>query len=415
MSLAAPNRLDVLARSRRNRNELFLVLASVRRWTMVIWVAFATVFAALWYTGEGTGAYLIWIVVLLIVPYVLHIASKRSRDPTPVMHREVIVAALIQGCAIPFLEFRFLPTLVFVAPVVGFLFLGGLRLLSIGLLSLGSASWIVAMLIDAVPATTSSVGVQLYCAAALLLGQLGVALTVIRGQESLRSLRVGSSSQDFSDEQTGLKNRAYVSHVMSQAGLDEDAPAGRDALDPEITVDISRRLLFTVVHVDRLRTIRHQYGAPAGERLVRQVAHRLIEHIQDPDFVVRWDAGEFLILTHLEEASEAESVLDGIQRAVRDRGFDIDARHSLRMTTSLGSALLPRARQGERLLWRHVVALAHYAATQAGRLGDRWLLVSEDLDEQASAFQSARALDEWVAAGVVRMETPGTREPNRQS
>ena len=396
-------RIDLFGTPERSPAGLQLTMRAVRHCSMGIWTVFAVLFAALWVTGDGSPAFGAWIAVCLAASQWLHAASSRSRHPERVLHWEMIFAGLVQGAMLPFVEFRFLPSLVLLTPVTGFVLLGGLRLYFFGLLALGSSCWIVTSLLGAGTATTSSGWVQLFCGVAILSNQVGIAVLSIWGREHLAGLRKGTTFRDEADEETGLRTREYLRHVLTAAR--ETSTSG--SVDLDSAIDLDQRLLFTVVHIDRLHTIRQQYGRPAAERLLREMAHRLAGRVQDPDLVVRWDQGEFLVLNHLDDASDAAPALDRIQRIVRGRPFDVDASHSLRVTTSLGSALMPQVpATATRLPWRHVVALAHYAASQALRIGNRWLLVREDLDEGSREFKTAQDLDELVAAGVLVLEEP---------
>lgn len=140
-----------------------------------------------------------------------------------------------------------------------------------------------------------------------------------RAEEKLRH-------QAYHDDLTGLPNRLLF--------------ADRFAQTLEHTRRSGRTLAMLLLDLDRFKTINDTLGHPAGDRLLRAIAKRLVGCVRGTDTVARFGGDEFMILLSglegVEDAARtAEKLLHIVSPAVPIDGQE------LHVTTSIGISIYP--------------------------------------------------------------------------
>ena len=167
------------------------------------------------------------------------------------------------------------------------------------------------------------------------------------------------------DGLTGLANRNLLTSSLREAA--KTGEAGDDA----------RTIALLYLDLDDFKTINDTQGHGFGDRLLREVAERLVGCVRDRDTVARLGGDEFAILIAGEMADRAlaqraEAVLEALRRPIEIGEQDV------RITASLGIARCRAGEcDGEELLRRADLAL--YAAKARGR--DGFALYESSLDE----------------------------------
>lgn len=162
----------------------------------------------------------------------------------------------------------------------------------------------------------------------------------------------------ITDVLTGLYNRRYLQHRLN----DELARARRER----------RPLACVMLDVDLFKPINDQWGHPAGDKVLAQIAHVIREECRESDIPVRYGGEEFAVLLPGAGVEEARQVAERIRAAVEASEFVLPGGHALRLTISAGVScaaagqaeeeLKPR---GDRLIAEADVQL--YRAKSAGR------------------------------------------------
>jgi len=162
----------------------------------------------------------------------------------------------------------------------------------------------------------------------------------------------------ITDVLTGLYNRRYLQHRLT----DELARARRER----------RPLACVMLDVDLFKPINDQWGHPAGDKVLAQIAHVIREECRESDIPVRYGGEEFAVLLPGAGLDEARQVAERIRAAVEAGDFVLPGGHALRLTISAGVScagvsqaeeeLKPR---GDRLIAEADVQL--YRAKSAGR------------------------------------------------
>jgi diguanylate cyclase (GGDEF)-like protein len=154
------------------------------------------------------------------------------------------------------------------------------------------------------------------------------------------------------DQLTGLHNR----HYFDIATRDLVAHGGRS--------------LVALIDLDHFKKINDGRGHEVGDRVLREVAERLLAAVPADAVLFRWGGEEFLLLAPLNDDDDAAATIGMIERLlhlVGDTPVPLAPDSSLAATCSVGWDIAPRGdsasiHEALRLADRHL-----YAAKQGGR------------------------------------------------
>jgi len=128
----------------------------------------------------------------------------------------------------------------------------------------------------------------------------------------------------------------------------------------------NNRFALLFIDLDRFKTINDSLGHPVGDKLLKQVAHRLVTHIRQEDTLARLGGDEFVALLRLREFDSVMlcNVVNGILDTLRPP-FLID-RHKLFVSASVGVCVFPADGNSVETLMRNADT-AMYRAKANGR------------------------------------------------
>jgi diguanylate cyclase (GGDEF)-like protein/PAS domain S-box-containing protein len=160
----------------------------------------------------------------------------------------------------------------------------------------------------------------------------------------------------FHDPLTGLPNRRLLVERLEDA-LVADHRKGR-----------SRALLF--LDLDNFKTLNDKFGHPGGDRLLQEVARRLLDGTRENDLVARQGGDEFVVM--LSELSDTEDVARAKAKVVGEkilaaiaRPFQIDGRDCV-CTASIGiTVFMDHLSTASEILRQADIAM--YEAKDSGR------------------------------------------------
>lgn len=154
------------------------------------------------------------------------------------------------------------------------------------------------------------------------------------------------------DPLTGLHNRRYGLHHLDQVATRCRAQGVRAGV--------------VLMDIDHFKSVNDTYGHLVGDRVLSKVAKTLKDNLRSEDLVCRIGGEEFLAILPDSGLSQVRVVADRLRGAVADLEIPMDGGPALRVTISLGVAMLAdRENAG-----RHAMAVvdrALYAAKDAGR------------------------------------------------
>jgi diguanylate cyclase (GGDEF)-like protein len=189
------------------------------------------------------------------------------------------------------------------------------------------------------------------------------------------------------DALTGLPNRSLLEDRLERA--------------LRATTRDAARLALLFVDLDRFKTINDSLGHHAGDRLLCQVADRLVNCVRASDTVARLGGDEFVVLLpRLQEEGDATQVADKI-RADMQRPFEVDGQE-LRITPSIGVATFPDSGRDVETLLRHADA-AMYAAKAAGRNSVRTYEAAPAVIDDARVLRMESDLHRAQERGELRL------------
>ncbi|MBT2787561.1 diguanylate cyclase [Halomonas sp. ISL-106] len=155
----------------------------------------------------------------------------------------------------------------------------------------------------------------------------------------------------FHDTLTNLPNRAFLSHLITQAVKLGDRHGESFAL------------LF--LDLDRFKLINDTLGHDAGDHLLQEVARRLTTSVRESDVVARLGGDEFVILlSKVSRRDQIEPIAQKILSAVRDP-FTL-AGQECPISVSIGVSLYPVDGLDEQTLMKSA-DMAMYQAKQLGK------------------------------------------------
>jgi len=185
------------------------------------------------------------------------------------------------------------------------------------------------------------------------------------------------------DHLTGLPNRRLLEAKANQ-----------------LIASVRRRdsgLALMLIDLDRFKNVNDTLGHPVGDRLLIEVAHRLVDSVRTTDTVARLGGDEFVVLLegvgHADEAAPAAAKI----REALNRPVLIDGR-KLHTPPSIGIALYPQDGEDVATLLQNADT-ALYQVKAGGR--NAWMFYSGDMNE---AVRARLRLEEDLRHGMERDE-----------
>jgi diguanylate cyclase (GGDEF)-like protein/PAS domain S-box-containing protein len=192
-----------------------------------------------------------------------------------------------------------------------------------------------------------------------------VSITAIRDSAG----RVSNYMGILSDITERKKSEEHTRHLAEHDFL-TDLPNRVLLLDRlNLALASARRrgeqLAILFLDLDRFKLINDTLGHSVGDRLLKEVAGRLVRSVREQDTVSRHGGDEFIIiLSNIGSAASAAHVAEAVLRAV-EQEFVLDE-HVLHISTSIGIAMYPADGTDNDTLLKHA-DIAMYHAKQSGR------------------------------------------------
>lgn len=211
---------------------------------------------------------------------------------------------------------------------------------------------------------------------------LRVPITYLSSEQDVekRSVALGRAGDDFlskplSDRElvTAVTTRAARSRQLSDA-LDRDSLTGllkHSRIKEQVDIELSRtirngdNLSLVMLDLDHFKQINDTYGHPAGDKVIKAIAHLLRQRLRKTDAVGRYGGEEFVALLPRCGREEALALMEDVRKRFREISFSAGER-TFTVSLSAGiAAYRPGIERAEQLLQEADAAL--YRAKSDGR------------------------------------------------
>jgi diguanylate cyclase len=155
------------------------------------------------------------------------------------------------------------------------------------------------------------------------------------------------------DPLTGLANRRQFELTLASE-VDRVARAGEPAL-------------VLMIDIDHFKKVNDAHGHPAGDAVLKAVAHALHDCIRPMDTVARFGGEEFAMILPNCAPSFAHAVAERIRKRVQVLKIAIAPGIDVSVTVSIGGAFAPQWVRSSALLWVERADQQLYRAKSEGR------------------------------------------------
>ncbi|MBN1840504.1 MAG: GGDEF domain-containing protein [Campylobacterales bacterium] len=182
-----------------------------------------------------------------------------------------------------------------------------------------------------------------------IFAMMGVIMLVLLfiGIQTKRFSSINQSA--FIDKLTNVYNRNYLQKYEKLINLNE--------------------YIIAALDIDYFKRINDTYGHDAGDKILTQIAHILLQTIREGDSVIRYGGEEFLILVKVDKKSNdavSFSVIERVFHAIQTAEFLISDTKSISVSVSIGVNLLAHQAQNFQEAFKQA-DIALYTAKNSGR------------------------------------------------
>lgn len=138
-------------------------------------------------------------------------------------------------------------------------------------------------------------------------------------------------------------------------------------MDAELSraVRTDENLSVVMLDLDHFKRVNDTYGHPAGDKVIKAIAHLLRQRLRKTDAVGRYGGEEFVAVLPRCSREEAQMLMEDVRQRLFDIAFTVDQR-SFNVTLSAGiAAYRPGVERADQLLQEADAAL--YRAKSEGR------------------------------------------------
>jgi len=230
--------------------------------------------------------------------------------------------------------------------------------------------------------------------------------------ERTRELQAANEAlrtQSLTDPLTGLRNRRFLGVCMPEDVAQVNRTHRNISLGKCERNGLNIDLVFLMVDVDHFKKVNDQYGHPAGDAVLQQLAEILRSATRDSDTVVRWGGEEFLVVARNACRKDCNVLAERIRSLVEAHEFRLEDGQVLHRTCSVGFAFYPLVEMPpDHVPWEQVVDVADhalYAAKRGGRNAWVGIFPQEGLGAEDLPRNPGHDLPPLIATGKLEVVT----------
>ncbi|XOV80427.1 MAG: two-component regulator propeller domain-containing protein [Aestuariibacter sp.] len=176
------------------------------------------------------------------------------------------------------------------------------------------------------------------------------------------------------DALSGLKNRLYLLNIVEREIADINRKVHDAKRKGDCDLTIGPRVFFMMMDLDKFKNINDEFGNPAGDHVIKEIAKILESFFRNTDTIIRWGSDEFLIVGQVPDIREINRIAQRLQQKIKNTAFEPETDVHVRVSGSIGFSFYPfDINQPDRFSWQQVQLIADQAVSvskQAGR--DCW-------------------------------------------
>ncbi|MFC3882274.1 diguanylate cyclase [Bacillus songklensis] len=158
------------------------------------------------------------------------------------------------------------------------------------------------------------------------------------------------------DSLTGLNNVRLFNHAIDSAFLK--------------VKEHQEELSLLYIDIDHFKQVNDMYGHPAGDKVLQQIGHILMQSCRSVDVVSRNGGEEFSVIMPACDSASARTIAERIRKNVEQSVFLINEDVELKVTVSIGSATV---NQKNMISVRQLIHQADEGLYMAKRTGRNWI------------------------------------------
>jgi diguanylate cyclase (GGDEF)-like protein len=170
-----------------------------------------------------------------------------------------------------------------------------------------------------------------------------------------------------------IKPNCFYSRIRQQNWLDGlTGVFNRRYFDNQLSTELQRasryehNLSVILLDVDGLKAVNDEFGSPAGDNVLRQLARILERSLRSVDILARYGSDEFAILLPETRKTHTHKTAQRILRNVRNHDFFKDDLRVKEMNVSIGIVGFPEDAGGVREMVKKAETALRHAKRQGG-------------------------------------------------
>lgn len=170
-------------------------------------------------------------------------------------------------------------------------------------------------------------------------------------------------TESRTDQLTKIGNRAALDQYLMQSHQD--------------CIKLHRPLSIMLLDVDYFKPYNDQFGHPAGDLVLQQVAALLYDSCRTTDFAARYGGEEFMLILSETTARTALQVAERLRRRIEEEDFP-----NRQITVSIGVARMIPRKDDAPISVQELVSRADQALYQAKGAGRNQVMLFDDRQQQ---------------------------------
>jgi diguanylate cyclase (GGDEF)-like protein len=169
--------------------------------------------------------------------------------------------------------------------------------------------------------------------------------------DEMRDMLAKVEALSITDPLTGLYNRRRFESILE--------------VEFEKAIRYKAPLSCMMIDIDHFKAVNDTYGHPAGDEVLRAVAHLIKKGVRNVDAACRWGGEEFIVLTPMTAKAFAIQPARRIWRSVSEQVFSAMNNNKLTISIGIADVSTPEIDTPNKLV--HAADIMLYQAKKNGR------------------------------------------------